>query len=109
MSIMNVDNFKAKIEFNPETEEFRGEILGLSGGADFYGKTVPELKREFRKSLKIYLDTCKEEDIEPFKSYSGKFVIRIDPNIHEKISVAAANEDQTLNTWVTKTLKEAVR
>ena len=37
-------------------ELFRGEILGLTGSADFYGKTVTELKREFKKSLEVYLD-----------------------------------------------------
>ncbi len=51
MNIMTVAGHKAKIEYDPELDMFRGEILGLSGGADFYGKTPEELRLEFKKSL----------------------------------------------------------
>ena len=46
--------------------------------------------------------------IAPYKSYSGRFVARVGPDIHEMISVAAADEDKTLNTWVKDTLTQAV-
>lgn len=36
MNIMQLDDYKAKIEYDAELDMFRGEILGLSGGADFY-------------------------------------------------------------------------
>ena len=38
MNVMTVDGYSAKIEYDPEIDMFRGEILGLTGGADFYGK-----------------------------------------------------------------------
>ena len=53
MNVMTLGNMKAKIAFDQDAELFRGEILGLTGSADFYGKTVSELKREFKKSLAI--------------------------------------------------------
>ena len=48
MNIMTLDGFNAKIEYDPEIDMFRGEILGLTGGADFYGKNPKELRAEFR-------------------------------------------------------------
>lgn len=39
MNVMTVDGYNAKIEYDPEIDMFRGEVLGLTGGADFYGKT----------------------------------------------------------------------
>ncbi len=108
MNIMTLGNMKAKVEFDQDAELFRGEILGLTGSADFYGKTVAELKREFKKSLAVYLDECTRRGIAPYKSYSGKFVARVGPDIHEMISIAAADEDKTLNAWVKDTLKQAV-
>jgi len=59
---------------------FRGEILGLSGGADFYGKNPKELRAEFKKSLEVFLEVCKEKGIEPRRHFSGKFNLRIFPN-----------------------------
>ena len=72
MNIMTVDGHRAKIEYDPDIDMFRGEILGLNGGADFYGQTPDELRREFRKSLDVFFEVCKEKGIEPFKAYSGK-------------------------------------
>jgi predicted HicB family RNase H-like nuclease len=53
MNIMEVDGFKAKIEYDSELDEFRGEILGLNGSADFYGKDPETLRREFKTSLAV--------------------------------------------------------
>ena len=59
MNLMNVDGYHAKIAYDEETDQFRGEILGLSGGADFYGSSSEELRREFKKSLYVFLEVCK--------------------------------------------------
>ncbi len=108
MNVMALGKMKAKIEFDQDTELFRGEILGLTGSADFYGNTVAELKREFKKSLEVYLEECTRRGITPYKSYSGKFVARVGSDVHEMISIAAADKDQTLNAWVKDTLTQAV-
>jgi len=46
MNIMEVDGYKAKIEYDPKLDQFRGEILGLNGNADFYGKSPISLRKE---------------------------------------------------------------
>jgi predicted HicB family RNase H-like nuclease len=61
MNLMKVDGYHAKIEYDEETDQFRGEILGISGGADFYGSSPDELRREFKKSLEVFLEVCKEQ------------------------------------------------
>ena len=54
MSLMTVNNHHAKIEYDEELDMFRGEILGLNGGADFYGRTPDELREEFQNSLDYF-------------------------------------------------------
>ncbi len=108
MNIMTVESHEAKIEYDPEIDMFRGEILGLNGGADFYGKTPEELRLEFKKSLKVFLDFCKEKSIEPYKKYSGKFNLRIPPELHAEISSRASEEGKSLNQWVLETLDQIV-
>jgi len=73
MKTMTVDGFHAKIEYDEELDMFRGEILGLNGGADIYGKNPKELRSEFKKSLQVFLDVCQEKGIEPKRNFSGKF------------------------------------
>ena len=108
MNIMIVEGRKAKIEYDPEIDMFRGEILGLNGGADFYGKTPDELRKEFKKSLKVFLDVCKKKGIEPYKEYSGKFNLRISPELHAEIASRASTEGKSLNQWVVETLEQIV-
>lgn len=108
MNLMTVDGYNAKIEYDPELDMFRGEILGLTGGADFYGKTPKELRAEFKKSLADFLEVCKEKGIEPRRNYSGKFNLRIPPELHERLAIAAQAEGKSINTLAQEALAQHV-
>ena len=105
---MTVDGYHAKIEYDEELDLFRGEILGLSGGADFYGKNTKELRTEFKKSLQIFLEVCKEKGIEPRRHFSGKFNLRIPPELHEKLAIEAQAQGKSINTLAQEALQERV-
>jgi predicted HicB family RNase H-like nuclease len=104
--MMTVDGYNARIEYDPEIDMFRGEILGLTGGADFYGKTPKELRAEFRKSLAVFLEVCKEKGIAPRRNYSGKFNLRISPELHEKLAIAAECEGKSINALAQEALTQ---
>ena len=104
MNVMNVDGYNARIEYDPEIDTFRGEILGLTGGADFYGKNPKELRAEFKKSPQVFLEVCNEKGIEPRRIYSGKFNLRISPELHERIAIAAQAECKSINTLAQEAL-----
>jgi len=108
MNVMTVDGYNARIEYDAEIDMFRGEVLGLTGGADFYGKTPKELRSEFRKSLNVFLEVCKEKGIDPRRSYSGKFNLRIPPELHEKLAIAAQAEGKSINTLAQEALAQRV-
>jgi predicted HicB family RNase H-like nuclease len=72
-SDMNVGGYKAVIKFDPKIEMFRGEFIGLNGGADFYADNIQGLKNEAEKSLQIFLDACKKRGVSPMKQFSGQF------------------------------------
>ena len=104
---MIIDGHQAVIAFDPEIQMFRGEFLGLNGGADFYAKDVKGLQREGKISLKIFLDACAEDGVEPRKQFSGKFSLRVDPSIHEAATIAAAANGKSLNQWAEDVLRQA--
>ena len=108
MNVMTVDGYNAKIEYDPDTDMFRGEILGLSGGADFYGKNPKELRVEFKKSLQVFLEVCKEKGVEPRRNYSGKFNLRIPPELHERLAILAQAEGKSINAIAQEALQSRV-
>ena len=109
MNIMELDGYKAKIEYDQELDQFRGEILGLNGSADFYGSNPDSLREEFKQSLKIYLEVCEEKGIRATKEFSGKFNLRIPSGLHSAIAVHAIAEQKSINQWVLETLKRSVK
>ena len=107
MNVMEIDNYRAMVQYDPEIEMFRGEFIGLNGGADFYANDIKGLKKEAKISLKVFLDMCEEDGVKPRKDYSGKFNIRISPALHADIVGVAASEGKSLNQWVADTLNYA--
>lgn len=108
MNRMTVDGYTARIEYDEELDLFRGEILGLNGGADFYGKNPKELRAEFKKSLQVFLDVCAEKGIEPRRNFSGKFNLRIPPELHEQLAIAAQAEGKSINLLAQEALRMRV-
>ena len=108
MNTMDINGYRAVIQYDPEIEMFRGEFMGLNGGADFYAKDIEGLRREGEISLKVFLDMCREDGVEPRKEFSGRFNLRVSPELHAEISTRAAAEGKSLNQWVTDLLDEVI-
>jgi predicted HicB family RNase H-like nuclease len=47
--------------------------------------------------LAVLQKVCKEKGIEPRRHYSGKFNLRIPPELHERLAIAAQAEGKSLN------------
>lgn len=107
INVMTINGYQAVIQYDSDLRMFRGEFLGLNGGADFYAKDVEGLQREGEISLKIFLEACAEDGVEPRKQYSGKFVLRLDPETHEAATIAAAARGKSLNQWAVDAIREA--
>lgn len=100
--------YKAVVSYDQEIGMFRGEFVGLNGGADFYAKDVERLKREGITSLRVFLRMCEEDGVSP-KKPQGKFALRLDPDTYYDASVAAAAHGLSLNQWIAQTVREAAR
>ena len=106
-NMMEIDGYKALIAFDPDTSQFRGEFVDLNGGADFYAVDVKSLKREGKTSLKVFLDMCLEDGVEPRKSYSGKLMVRLPAVLHQRACVSAASQGKSLNAWLADVVAQA--
>lgn len=102
---MVINGYRAVIQFDPDIEMFRGEFVGLNGGgADFYARDVASLRKEGEVSLKVFLEMCAEDGVEPRRRYSGRFNVRISPELHANAAAAAAAEGKSLNQWIANTV-----
>jgi len=105
MNTMTINGHKAVITYDPDTDTLRGEFIGLNSGADFYAKDIDTLRKEGETSLRVYLDMCKERGITPYRQYSGRFNVRISPQLHAAAVAAAAAQHISLNEWINNAFK----
>ena len=76
--------------------------------ADFYARDIAGIRREGVASLKVFLGMCREDGVEPRRQFSGKFNVRIPPELHAAVAVAAAADGKSLNQWVADELRASV-
>ncbi|HEY2865667.1 MAG TPA: type II toxin-antitoxin system HicB family antitoxin [Pyrinomonadaceae bacterium] len=106
-NVMKFGEYEAVISFDPDIQKFRGEFVGLNGGADFYADSIESLRREGEISLRVFLDYAAEKDIPPKKQLSGKLVLRLDPEVHKKYKLLAKARNISLNQLLNETLEKA--
>ncbi len=106
---MHQGEYIATIEYDPDIDLFFGSVINLSSPVTFYGKSTEELKREFKNSIQVYLDVCRDRNLEPERPFSGRFNIRMTPEQHRRYANRAAAEGKSLNSWVIEAMDQASR
>lgn len=105
---MEYKGYFAKVEFDDEVNVFHGEVINLKDIITFEGTTVNELRKAFQDSVDDYLEFCAERGEEPDKPYSGRFVVRIEPELHKSISIKARKKGISINSLVSEALSKVL-
>jgi len=77
-----------------------GRVTNIADVITFEGKTLDELVQAFHDSIDDYLEWCQEDEEEPERPYSGRFLVRIAPRLHARAVRAAKKEGISLNSWI---------
>jgi predicted HicB family RNase H-like nuclease len=105
--MMQYKGYTGKVEFDNEADIFHGEVIGLRDVITFQGRTVNEVKEAFRESIDDYLAFCAKRGEEPEKPFTGKFILRLPPDLHRKVYIAAKESVSSLNSWILQTLEHS--
>ena len=108
MTTMKHGRYVARIDYDPEIDSFFGEVVNTSDTITFYGRSVPDLKKEFARSVEAHIAFCKRQGIEPGKPYSGRIPLRIPADLHRKLNTDAALQGMSLNAYIRRKLEEGV-
>jgi predicted HicB family RNase H-like nuclease len=106
--MMKYKGYTGHVEYNDEAKFFYGEVLGIKDVVTFQGTSVDEIEQSFKDSVDDYLAFCEERGEEPDRPFSGKFNLRIPPDLHAKLSIAAQLHGESLNNYITKMLQKLV-
>jgi predicted HicB family RNase H-like nuclease len=105
---MEYKGYVGGVEFDDEAKMLHGEVIGIRDVVTFEGESVAEIERAFRDSVDDYLDFCRQRGEDPDRPCSGKFVVRVSPELHRRLSMQASAQRKSLNTVVEQCLARQV-
>lgn len=104
--MMKYKGYTATVEFDEDAKVFRGEVADTNDVITFQSANAKELQKEFHKSVDEYLKFCKEMKREPEKPFSGKLLLRLDPELHRKLHLESLRNSESINQLIVHAVKE---
>lgn len=102
-------DYIAAIDVDADAKLLHGQVVGMRDVLDFHGRTVEELEKAFHETVDDYIAWCREEGVEPQKTWSGKMTFRPDDDLRNRIALAAALSGKSINAWMAEALEKAAR
>jgi predicted HicB family RNase H-like nuclease len=106
--MMEYKGYIGKVELDAEAGILHGEVVGIRDVVTFQGKSVQEVERAFRESVDDYLAFCRSRGEQPEKPRSGKFVVRVNADLHRRLDILARVSGKSLNAVVVEFLERDV-
>jgi predicted HicB family RNase H-like nuclease len=107
-NILSYNGFIGSVHFSADDDVFFGKVEGVNDLITFEGNTVEELKNAFHYVIDEHIKDCEKEKIPLEKSCTGSFNIRLTPDLHRKVAIAARTNGKSLNRFVNEVLSHAV-
>lgn len=105
------DKYLKIVEWSAEDNYYIGSIPGWIGKCchgDDELKVYQELSKILNEWIEIYKKDKRPLPHPTSKKYSGKFVLRTGPELHQALALKALNEGESLNKYLVKRLKSVV-
>lgn len=106
--MMDYKGYIGDVKYDSEAHIFHGDVINTRDVITFQGKSVDELEKAFQESIDDYLVWCEEDGVEPEKPYSGKFNLRISPELHKEIAISAKLLKLSINRFVEKAIQDEI-
>jgi len=106
METMKYKDFLGSVEVCLKDKCLHGKILFINDLVTYEAADLNSIKKEFIEAVDDYIETCESLKIEPFKSFSGSFNVRIGSELHQKLATYAVKNNVKINTVVKDAIKE---
>jgi predicted HicB family RNase H-like nuclease len=103
--MMKYKEYFGSVHYSDEDRVFFGKIEFIRALVSYEGTDVQSLRLAFEEAVDDYLDTCTEQGKGPEKPFKGSFNVRIGPELHQRVAMAAAQQGVTLNGFIADVLK----
>lgn len=103
---MQHNGYKGSVEYSEDDAILFGRILFINALVTYEGKDVDALKQAFHEAVDDYLELCQSQGMTPEKTFSGNLRLRLNPDFHAKVSLAAVHKNTSVNGYILDALNE---
>jgi predicted HicB family RNase H-like nuclease len=105
---LEYQGYIAQLNFDWQDNIIVGEVINTRAIISFHADSIPEIKQAFEDMVDTYIEACNAEGISPSRPYSGKFNVRITPDLHRELSMKAAHSGISLNDLTIQLLESGL-
>lgn len=105
--IMQYKNYYGSVHFNDQELFFYGKIEFIRALISYEATTAKGIRKAFEDAVNDYLDLCHAKNIEPETPFKGSLNVRLGPELHRRVTIAAAQKDISVNKFIADTLDKA--
>jgi predicted HicB family RNase H-like nuclease len=102
--IMEFHGFAARVDYDPGSNTMRAVTIDTSEPLMFEGPSIDDLRESAERVLAEHLARAAAEGRSAHRQYSGKFLVRVTPELHRAAVQAAERVGMSLNAWVAEAL-----
>jgi len=106
MNTVTYKRYIARIEPDLDDGILVGRVINTRDIIGFHGQTISQTIESFHAVIDEYLEDCHQRGVDPNKPYSGKFNLRLTPELHSRIAAVAARSGKSLNQLVIEKLEQ---
>jgi predicted HicB family RNase H-like nuclease len=106
MSTIHYKDFQGSVEFEDDRLIIR--ILHIEDLITAEIDSAAQAQTAFAELVEDYLATCAEVGKEACRPFKGSFNVRVTPELHRQVAIAAADRGESMNSWIAAALEERI-
>lgn len=107
--LIKYKGYLGSVRFDEEELVFHGKIEFIRALVTYEATDARGLLKAFKDSVDEYIDLCKKQNIEPETPFKGSLNVRLGPELHRRVALAAEDQHTTINKFITQTLDQVVK
>lgn len=105
---MSYRGYLGSVEFDEDERIFYGKLEFIRALVSYEAENAEGLIQAFHEAVDDYLAHCEDRGTPPERPLKGSFNVRVGPDLHRRVVIAAAHAGVSLNAFTIRALEAAV-
>jgi predicted HicB family RNase H-like nuclease len=105
--MMHYKGYYGSVHFDDKELIFYGKIEFIRALVSYESTHAKGLRKAFEEAVDDYLDMCTSKNIKPEIPFKGSLNVRLGPELHRLVAIAAEHDHTSINQFIVNTLAKA--